>query len=336
MKSVSIKKPFLNFNSLLGEAPCYNPRNNTVCWVDALGSQIHRIQLLPNSDKIAEYTDEQIAEVTKTHETISCKGETIGSIALTADDNVLALNWTQGFGFASFKTKELIVKDHFPLLATDPILRMNDGIIDPHGNYIMGSMDKHVAATSSETSKLWRINTDLSVDVLLEGIGMSNGINFFVDPATGKLHLFYTDTLVFTIWKFDYDPESRTLSNKQPHINIVDFVPMESLPGLDGFSITDTGDIYTAVWGSHVILHFDYDGKLVGEFKFPAARVTSCTFMGPAKDELFVTTASLKIPAEDGVDTSDVNDLGGALFRVKLDGVKGNIKCGRWGGKVDV
>lgn len=293
------------------------------------------MRLLPNSDQIAEYTPEQVAAVMATHQVVTCKGHTIGSIALTPNNDVLALNWTQGFGFADFGTLQFIVKDHFPILVADTILRMNDGIIDPHGNYLMGSMDRHVAETSSETSKLWRVNTDLSVDVLLEGIGMSNGLNFYTDKSTGKQYLFYTDTLALTIWRFDYSADTRSLSNKTPHVEILNHIPREKMPGMDGFAMSDEGHIYTAVWGSGVILHFDHGGRLVGELKFPAARVTSCTFMGPARTELFVTTASLKIPADDGVDTSDQSDQGGAVFRVLLD-VKGNVKDGKWGGKLDL
>ncbi|ODQ80917.1 hypothetical protein BABINDRAFT_160358 [Babjeviella inositovora NRRL Y-12698] len=334
VKSTTVSAPFLNLDNLLAEGPIYNPAINTIYWIDAIGSKIHRVKLLDNSNEITDYSSKQIKEVMKSHQVISCNGEIVGSVGLTDNNDVLALAWTKGFGFANFKTLEFVVKGHFPIFNPDPELRLNDGIIDNEGNFWVGAMDKHIGSIASGKSKLFRVNKDLSVDKILDDVQLSNGINFYTDKS-GKQSLFYTDTLTLTLWKFDYDPATGQVSNRTPHIVITDHFPKESLPGLDGFSLTEDGHIYTAVWGLNRVCHFDENAKLVEEFVFPAARVSSCSFMGPERNELFVTTASSKLPAEDGVKDTD-EDLGGACFRIKLDGVKGQLKDAKWGGKIDV
>jgi len=78
-------------------------------------------------------------------------------------------------------------------LWVDETVRMNEGACDPDGRFYCGSMayDKRAGAAA-----LHRLNTDRSVDVVLEGLTISNGLDwspdgsraYYNDTATGQIN----------------------------------------------------------------------------------------------------------------------------------------------------
>ena len=60
-------------------------------------------------------------------------------------------------------------------------------------------------------ARLYRMDTDGSLSVVLDGMGLSNGMGFTTDL---KL-MYYTDSFGRRIYAFDYDVESGELSNQR-------------------------------------------------------------------------------------------------------------------------
>lgn len=330
--------PFLAIPHLLGELPIYDARTHHIYWCAAHQAELHRMELLPDSAAIAEYLPEQLATVQASHQVVAIggegnpSGEAIGTVALTKTPHVLLVTSLQGLGFVDFASGKYYPQEGV-VLNDDPAQRTNDGIIDLNGDLLVGTMEQRIQYPANNVAVLRRLNTDLLVEVLETGLGMSNQIN--VLPAgQGRQTVFFTDTMSFCVWKYDYDLETKELSNKRPFIDIRDTYAPQLLPALDGGCITEDGQVFHAVWGRLAVCHFDAEGKLVQTIEFPAQRVTACCWMGKDRNELFVTTALNKWVVPDGVDHTKTDDLGGRCFRVRIPGVRGVMKDNYWGGPV--
>jgi hypothetical protein len=66
----------------------------------------------------------------------------------------------------------------------------------------------------------------------------------------------------------------------------------------DGLAVDDEGGIWVALWGRAAIRRYDPDGELERVLDVPADNVTACCFGGDDGRSLYVTTASVDLPAE--------------------------------------
>lgn len=185
-----------------------------------------------------------------------------------------------------------------------------------------------------QEGKLYRVNChDLTIETMIDSCFISNGLNF---SHNGK-KFYWTDSLTHTIWSFDYDYISNKLYNKQPFIEAKKIECLKNFesPEPDGLSIDKNDEIYSAVFSTSKILHFNNDGEVIEIFNIPAERPTCVTIGGKNNDELFITTANEKhVDSNHNIDSGDLSgDLGGFLFRIKLNkNLNGKIKS-VWGGK---
>ncbi|GEQ71465.1 hypothetical protein JCM33374_g5149 [Metschnikowia sp. JCM 33374] len=99
---------------------------------------------------------------------------------------------------------------------------------------------------------------------------------------------------------------------------------------------TADGHIFQAVFGQSAVLKYDLNGQPEQKFIIPAERVTCTGLGGKNDDEMFITTGHQQLDdfsAE--IDAFDhTGDLGGFLFRVKLDKKINSMPTGVWGGPV--
>jgi D-xylonolactonase len=72
--------------------------------------------------------------------------------------------------------------------------RFNDVIADPAGRVFCGTMP-----TSTRPGRLYRLDLDGGLHLLLEGIGISNGMGFTLD----RQQMYYTDSEARCIYLFD-------------------------------------------------------------------------------------------------------------------------------------
>ncbi|KAG5418988.1 CGR1 [Candida metapsilosis] len=310
------------YRGRLTEGVTYDYRNNNLLWVDIIQGEVHRISMDDlNKHDVLKWDDSK---------------ESIGFIALTENEDVVLVAAKSGLAYGDFKNGTLKYFFQYPFTESEKTrLRSNDGIIDPWGNLWIGVMtDFPVSAKEGvqPEGKLFRITPDLKVDVMLENTKISNGMAFNNDGS----EVYWTDSLNFTIFKFDYDHESNKLSNKTAFIETKHFYPDYESPEPDGLVSALNGHIYTAVFSTSTILHVNEKGELLEKIQIPAKRCTCATIGGPDEDDLFVTTGHLKLDDFGAkIDADDVfGDLGGFLFRLKVGnkGQKKNI----WGGKVDI
>ena len=188
-----------------------------------------------------------------------------------------------------------------PELWDNPGIRMNEGGCDPDGRFYCGSMayDQSVGAAS-----LYRLDPDGSVDVVLDQVTVSNGLEWSPDGSRA----YYNDTATLAISMFDYD-SAAGLTNRRTFAEL----PNGGRP--DGLTVDGEGGVWTAVSNGGAIYRYSADGVLEEKLAVPARKVTACTFGGEHLDQLFITTS------QENIDTRQ-DPLAGSLFRADV-GVKG-------------
>jgi len=191
---------------------------------------------------------------------------------------------------------------HLGELWTDDSVRLNEGGCDPDGRFYCGSMayDQRPGAGA-----LYRLDPDGSVRVVLEGVTISNGLEWSPDGSLA----YYNDTATHRIDVFDYDGETG-LTGRRPFVDL-----SAEAENPDGLTVDEQGGVWVALYDGGAVRRYAPDGVLEEVVEVPTRKVTACTFGGPRLDQLFITTSREGL--EPGVDA-----LAGSLFRV-VAGVSG-------------
>jgi sugar lactone lactonase YvrE len=179
----------------------------------------------------------------------------------------------------------------------DVTVRMNDGGCDAHGRFFCGSMATDAAAGRGA---MYRLDPDLSVTQVFDGVTISNGLGWSPDGARA----YYVDTPTHRI-----DVCAADLTSRRP------FVEIASDAGApDGLTVDAEGGVWVALWGGNAVRRYAPDGTLDAVVEMPVAQVSSCAFGGDSRDTLFITTSAENL--------GDPEPAAGALFAVQ-PGVRG-------------
>ena len=263
----------INLHARLGEGPRWDHRSGVLAWVDILGGHVH-------------LTDPDHGVTTSIP-----VGPDVGAIALYGDDEYLLAIRNS---FATLVgTKVEVIQELFD----DADVRMNDGVVDPAGRFVAGSMARDA---SPGKGSLYARDIDGSVRALFGGVTISNGLAWSGD------RMYYVDSGLRGIDVMDYDLESGAISRRRRWVDVP-----ESDGTPDGIAIDSEGCLWVALWGGGKVRRYSPAGQIIGEVELPVLQVSACGFGGPALDKLFITTAAV------GLEQDDVaGSLDGALFVV--------------------
>lgn len=189
----------------------------------------------------------------------------------------------------------------------DPAIRMNEGGCDPQGRLFLGTM---AYGATEGAGTLYRIDHDRSVHRVLEGVTISNGLQWRADG----LAAFYNDTPTHRISRFDFDPVTGAFGRRT---TVVDIPEEQGNP--DGLAIDAEGGLWTALFGGNAVHRYDQEGRLTEVVEVPVRDVTSCTFGGPDGTTLFITTS------RDGKGEDRAEPAAGAVFAHEA-GVAGAVQ----------
>ncbi len=170
-----------------------------------------------------------------------------------------------------------------------PYWRSNDAKMDPYGRIYFGASvnDDHEAEGS-----LFLYDRG-AVKVIIPDTKISNGMAFSSDEK----YFYFSDSLEYAVFKFDYNKEDGSISNRRILFEVENGVP-------DGLCIDDEDNLYVAIWGgSRIEKRSGTDGSKLGEISVAAEHVTSCAIAKGGK-ELFITSSG------DGLD----GEFDGCLF----------------------
>lgn len=270
----------IDTKATLGEGAIWHPTEKKLYWIDIEGQYLYR------------YDPE-----TKINDSFEL-GERVGTVVPVIGGGVLVA-LQNGIHFLDTQTGTLRFINN-PL--TDTNIRFNDGKCDPSGRFWVGSM--HLQQTKG-TAALYRMDTDGSIQKMVDGVTISNGIAWSSD----KRKMYYVDSPLHRIDVFDYDDATGNISNRRTVIIVPD-----NLGDPDGMTIDTEDKLWVALWGSNAVGRFDpTTGELLEKVEVPAPQITSCAFGGTNLDTLYITSA------REGMNEDQLKEhpLSGALFAVK-------------------
>ncbi len=266
-------------HATLAEGPVWDGRRGILWWVDLLAGRVHAFDPLAGGDTAFEV------------------GSMVGAVALRRD-GTLILAVTDAFVTLDPETGRLDTILQLP--AESPSRRANDGKCDPRGRFVVGRMSLEETEGAGE---LYRLDPDLSLTRLLDGLTIPNGLAWRADGR----ELYHIDSPRREVDAYAYDLATGTLGPRRRLIGLGD----EAVP--DGMTIDTEGCLWVALWGGWRVLRVSPGGDVLATVHLPVSQVSSCTFGGRALDELFITTARKGL----GRDGDAREPLAGCLFRVR-------------------
>ena len=264
----------------LGEGPIWSANTNSVTWTDITQNTFHTADI--DTGKTMSFGVPSM----------------VGAIAHSKDGGYIAAT-QKGFARIGVDGKYSPLHSFLP-----DDMRMNDGKVDPSGRFWAGSM-----ALSFERGRgsLYVLEKDNSYRSILDDITLSNGMGWSPDAQ----YFYYIDSVPGVLKRFDYDLYTGHISNPK------DLITFDSSSGIpDGMSMSSDGKIVIALWDGGRIEIYEPSGEKVSEITLGVSRPTSCTFAGPNRDILIVSTAS------QGIDQAD-EPLAGKILAVTGTGLSG-------------
>ena len=264
----------------LGEGPIWSANTNSVTWTDITQNTFHTADI--DTGKTMSFGVPSM----------------VGAIAHSKDGGYIAAT-QKGFARIGVDGKYSPLHSFLP-----DDMRMNDGKVDPSGRFWAGSM-----ALSFEKGRgsLYVLEKDNSYRSILDDITLSNGMGWSPDAQ----YFYYIDSVPGVLKRFDYDLYTGHISNPK------DLITFDSSSGIpDGMSMSSDGKIVVALWDGGRIEIYEPSGEKVSEITLGVSRPTSCTFAGPNRDILIVSTAS------QGIDRAD-EPLAGKILAVTGTGLSG-------------
>ncbi|EHS49634.1 SMP-30/Gluconolaconase/LRE-like region-containing protein [Rhizobium sp. PDO1-076] len=275
----------LDAKTSLGECPLWSIAEQHLYFVDIKRCRIHRFDPATGDLKTLELSEE------------------VGCIGLA-----------QGGGFVAGLRSGiwLLDADGTPVrkLAANPedqtISRFNDGMVDPMGRFVAGTVDE---SREKGIAGLYRYDRN-GLAQLADGLLTSNGVAFSPDGR----RLYHADTLRYTLYTYDYEPETGTASNRQVFARFgSDRDRDRGRP--DGGAVDLDGCYWTALFEGGRVQRYSPDGTLLAEYPLPVKCPTMVSFGGADMRTLYCTSASVGRSETELVEFP----LSGGLFAMHTD-----------------
>jgi len=267
----------------VGETPIWVPAEQALYWIDLEGSRAHRLD--PSSGEQAQW-DLDVA---------------VTALARRASGGwVLATKTGLSFWDQQANATQFIADP----TADDAAIRFNDTTVDSRGRLIAGTAN--VVQFDAPDGKLYRLDADLSLEVIDEGYAVSNGMAFSPDGRT----LYVTDMFNNRIIALDYDVEAGTASNRRTFVD----VPAETgYP--DGLIVDMAGFVWSAHWAGSCVTRYAPDGEIDWQIPMPVSNVTCLGFGGADMNDLYIATAWFMMSD----DERKAQPRAGDLFRLRTE-----------------
>lgn len=273
-------------DAVVGEGPVWDPKEQCLYWTDIRTGRMFRY-------------DPESGEHRQIH-----SGIFVGGLAVNTPGGLTLGTWEGVMLWRSDQDWKWLQHD-----SSQPSkYQFNDCKAGPDGSFFAGSY-----YDGKPDGKLYRFHPDGRIDIVAEGVGVSNGMGWTTDLRT----FYYTDSAIRTIYRYDYDPRTHRISNRQV------FVTLPGTEGVpDGMTVDAEDHVWTATWGGGCVIRFDPGGKEERRINFPAKQTSSAMFGGRDMTDLYVTTASAGAgQPPSGLEPRGYDfkaHRGGELYRVRL------------------
>lgn len=264
-----------------GEGPVWDAAAGVLHWVDIIPGEILRTDLATGETTATTYP------------------EMVGAVAQRADGGLVA---AVASGYVGLDASGAV--DHRVDCLTDGV-RMNDAKVAPDGRFWAGSCAMDFA---EGRGGLWRLDEDWNATLVVDGLTQPNGLDW--SPARDAFYL--VETQARQVLRFAWDAERGTIDS-EPTV-LVDADAFSGYP--DGLCVDTRGHLWIAEFAGAAVHEFAPDGERVRTIAIPTAQPTSCAFVGPGLDELWVTSAAFQLDA-------DAEPDAGSVFRLQGLGATG-------------
>jgi sugar lactone lactonase YvrE len=268
----------------LGESPFWHPFEQMLYWVDISTKQILRANVYMGNIETWDLPSEPgcIAPASR------------GGLVMALRHGVFrATEW-------GGPLQPLATLDYDPA-----VMRANDGKCDALGRFWIGTLDEtrtlHNAGLYCLDARQRASTGVVQVDCKISptaGMTTANGLAFSPDNRT----LYWADTPSHTVWAWDHDQDSNTLSSQREFAR---FKPKPAgwsstppVPGNggyrgrpDGAAVDQEGNYWVAMFEGQRVCQFAPDGGLLGEFAVPLECPTMPCFGGEDLKTLYLTSA---------------------------------------------
>jgi sugar lactone lactonase YvrE len=268
---------FRNPKATLAESLVWDP-DGAMLWCDIVEGTFNRSPEIGNAFGMQDSHAALPAPLASFHQAVG------GGHVLSLGDRVVLVN------DAGELTRELATIEH----AAEG-MRLNEGKVDPFGRWVTGSLDP----SGQSQGAIYAIDADGRVQVLVGGIGTSNGFEWSRDGRT----MYYSDTDEKTIYRADYSLDAE-LSN----IEVVTVGHSH-----DGATMDAEGFLWTAIYGEGRVMRFSPDGTEDASIALPAPNVTSVAFGGSDLSVLYVASARENMSAAE----LRSSPMAGAIFSIQ-------------------
>lgn len=287
MKNLSIEV-FAEQALLCGEGPVWDEATGSLFWTDCLGDEIYH------------------SSATEKKWVVLSKGIKAASLTLHVNGGLLCCGANGFFRLDKNGTVHLLNNKTGDIKAT----LVNDIIADPVGR-VFGGQESFSDDTPDKTGFLFRMDIDGSINIVEDGLHLSNGMGF--SPDCTKFYL--VDTIPGKIYQYDFNVLTGNISTKKLFVTIP---KSEGLP--DGMTVDAAGFLWVARWFGYGLSRYDPDGKLERTITLPAAQISSLTFGGKDYNQLYITSAAMHWETSLAPDFHNYKTYrGGKVYRVIQD-----------------
>ncbi|ORY69571.1 uncharacterized protein BCR38DRAFT_405279 [Pseudomassariella vexata] len=287
-----VKEPYLNLHCGLGEGPYYEKATNSLRFVDIKNKRLHTVDLTKGPESVTTLQFDVPVTVTADIEGVDPREK-------------ILIGAKYGIAVLDRKTGKYEYIANFEATQHKERLRSNDGAVDPHGRFWLGTMTDFGLGDVLPEGSLHLFAGGKATQNVRHPVSIPNSVSWSLDGKT----MYFTHSTARTLYSFDYSEADDALTNER--VFYVHDGPGEP----DGHRIDAEGNLWTAVYGESCVLKVSPQGKLVGKIKLPTKNVTCVEFVG---SELFITTAGMA----EGEGTPEEVDLSGGLYRIDV-GIKG-------------
>ncbi len=262
-------KSVLPVQAELGEHPMWLAAEQSLYWLDIVGSKINRFHPQSGENKAWELT---------VFPGCFAFRKTGGAI-LAAHNGLYDVDLSTGH------TQLLLPAAHDP-----EIMRFNDGRTDRQGRFWSGTVRIDMDRDNTAANAFYRYDRS-GLTKMLTNVGLANGTAFSPDGTT----MYRAQSETRQIFAYDYDSATGTPSNERV------FAQISAQYGMpDGATIDISGAYWIAVAvppgdsAKPGVLRFLPDGTLDLFIELPVPFVTMPAFGGPDLSTLYITTARLE------------------------------------------
>ncbi|KAF7597269.1 hypothetical protein BBP40_008111 [Aspergillus hancockii] len=298
----TVTEPYIDIAGTLLEGPFYDESRNEFRFVDIWEQKFFVVDLAKGPDSLKTLDTSASIGVTAN---IKDPGDAYSDqIVVAAKHGYALLN--RNTGELSYVTKAWDDQKD-PERAHK--MRFNDGAVDSHGRFWAGSMNDPKVQAPGNEAVLFRLDPDMELHRMVEGLTIPNGIGW--NHADDTMYL--TDSPTGKIYAFDFNAQTGEIGNRRVHFDLGE--PKEP----DGFAIDAEGCIWSAIYGGGKVIRISPEGKVIGEVSLPTRNVTCPVFVGT---DLFITTAKDTIDDEQFPNSIR---YGGRVYKVDV-GIRGKPK----------